>query len=193
MMNTSKSFIRQLCLRLLPKKLRVTGCLLVYGMMAMYASSAYADTVAEYTLKAAFLYNFAAFTTWPNRSTENFNLCIYGQDPFGNNLDALMRAKRINEQPINIHRINQLDHLAQCQLVFISRPAIGNITTIIDAISNKPVLTVADSPEAARQGVVINMNVIEDKVTFEANLLMAKKAGLNLSSQLLRLATEIYQ
>ncbi|HMV13198.1 MAG TPA: YfiR family protein [Nitrosomonas sp.] len=51
----------------------------------------------------------------------------------------------------------------------------------------------ADSPGACHQGVILNMNVNNEKVTFEANLMMAKKAGLNLSSQLLRLATEIYQ
>lgn len=176
------------------RKTRVTTLSLWFvAISSVFPSYSRADNTAEYTLKAAFLYNFAIFTTWPNRSLGNFNLCIYGKDPFGNNFDALMKAKRINEQSINIHRINQLDHLAQCQLVFISRPAINNLAAIIDAIHDKPVLTVADSPEAARQGVVINMNVIEDKVTFEANLLIAKKAGLNLSSQLLRLATEVYQ
>lgn len=35
--------------------------------------------------------------------------------------------------------------------------------------------------------------VWQDKVSFEANLKMAKRAGLNLSSQLLRLATEAYR
>ena len=190
---TFKSFIHQLYRRLFPEKLGAVWCLLIYGVIAIHPSPVYADEEAEYTLKAAFLYNFAIFTTWPTRSMENFNLCIYGKDPFGKNFDALMKTKRVYEKPVNIHRISDIDRLSQCQLVFISRSMIGDLADIIATLADKPILTVADSPEAARKGVVINMNVTEDKVTFEANLLMAKKAELNLSSQLLRLATEVHQ
>ncbi|TXI29354.1 MAG: DUF4154 domain-containing protein [Nitrosomonas oligotropha] len=37
------------------------------------------------------------------------------------------------------------------------------------------------------------MNIKDDKITFEANLNRTRKAGLNLSSQLLHLATEAHQ
>lgn len=104
-----------------------------------------------------------------------------------------MKKKNINERKVIIHRINTIDHLKQCQLVFISRSAIGNLTDVIDSLKDKPVLTVADSPGAGQQGVALNMHVKDDKITFEANLARAKKVGLNLSSQLLRLATEVYQ
>lgn len=154
---------------------------------------AHADDAAEYTLKGAFLYNFALFTAWPGSALDNFNLCIYGKDPFNRDLDLFMSKKSVNERKVHIHRINTLDQLSQCQLVFISRAAIGHLARIIGSLKDKPVLTVADSPGAGQQGVVLNMNVEDDKITFEANLNQAKKAGLSLSSQLLRLATEVYQ
>jgi hypothetical protein len=44
-----------------------------------------------------------------------------------------------------------------------------------------------------RRGVALNMNVAGGKITFEANLQAARRAGLNLSSKLLRLATEVVQ
>jgi hypothetical protein len=37
------------------------------------------------------------------------------------------------------------------------------------------------------------MSVVQDKVSFEANLSAARSAGLNLSSKLLRLATQVIQ
>ncbi|MDE2388014.1 MAG: YfiR family protein [Betaproteobacteria bacterium] len=158
-----------------------------------YPPDAQADKTAEYTLKGAFLYNFALFTSWPGRTAENFNLCIYGRNPFSQDLDLLMKKKSINERKVLIHRIDTVDQLDQCQLVFISQAAIGHLSHIIGAVKDKPVLTVTDSPGAGRQGAVLNMSVIDDKVTFEANLIAARKAGLNLSSQLLRLATEVHQ
>jgi hypothetical protein len=60
-------------------------------------------------------------------------------------------------------------------------------------VRTSPVLTVADSPGAARQGVALNMAVERNRITFEANLLAARAAHLDLSSKLLRLATEVFQ
>ena len=40
---------------------------------------------------------------------------------------------------------------------------------------------------------MLNMSVTQNKVTFEANLQAARAARLNLSSKLLRLATEVQQ
>lgn len=54
-------------------------------------------------------------------------------------------------------------------------------------------LTIADSAGAARRGTILNMSVAQNRVTFEVNLQAARGAGLNLSSKLLRLATEVQQ
>lgn len=190
---TLKLFIHWLC--------RLLACRIPYAKLSVLlcstclalSSNVHADESGEYMLKAAFLYNFAIFTSWPGRSMDNFNLCIYGKDPFNRDFDALMQKKNVNERKVIIHRMNTTDQLDQCQLVFISRAAISDLAGVINSIQDKPVLTVADSPGVSEQGVVLNMNVKDDKITFEANLNRARKAGLNLSSQLLRLATEVRQ
>jgi len=151
-----------------------------------------ANTEGEYALKSAFLYNFSLFTTWPEQGFTPFNLCIYGQDPFGRNLDTLLQDKKINERTITVHRMTQLEQLAQCQLVFISPAEKGNLPKIIDSLAKHPILTVADTPDASLQGVMLNMNIKHDKITFEANLAQAKKANLQISAHLLRLATKVH-
>lgn len=158
-----------------------------------YSPLVVAEEMAEYTVKAAFLYNFAIFATWPDNNLDAFNLCIYGTDPFGKDLDELMKKKRVHERSITIDRTSNVDQLGQCQLVFISRSAIDNLTSVIDTLRNKPILTVADSPGAGQRGVMINMAVTDNRVTFEANLSMVRKAGLSLNAQLLRFATEVHQ
>lgn len=158
-----------------------------------YSPLAVAEEMAEYNVKSAFLYNFAIFTTWPDNNLDAFHLCIYGADPFGKDLDELMKKKRVNERSISIYRTSNVDQLEQCQLVFISRLAIDNLTSVIDTLRNKPILTVADNPGAGQRGVMINMAVRDNRVTFEVNLSMIRKAGLNLNAQLLRFATEVHQ
>lgn len=168
-------------------------CLLLYWVILSYSPSVLAEESDEYILKAAFLYNFSIFTTWPDRDIDHFNLCLYGSDPFGKSIDSLLSNKRVHGRAIIIHRTTDINHLHQCQLVFISRSEISNLKKVIDTLKDKPILTVADSPGANQLGVVLNMAVKEDQVTFEANLKKAREVGLNLSSQLLRLATKVLQ
>lgn len=167
--------------------------LLLFGLILSFSPDARAEKLDEYTLKTAFLYNFAVYTTWPDTDASTFNLCIYGNDPFGKNFDSLMQKKRVNDRTITIHRTNNIDRLDSCQLVFISRASIDNLKDVINTLQDKPVLIVADSPGTIQQGVTLNMEIKDEKVTFEANLKVAKKASLNLSSQLLRFATSVLQ
>ena len=57
----------------------------------------------------------------------------------------------------------------------------------------QPVLTVADSTGALDSGVGINMRVRQSKIAFEVNLVATRRAQLNVSSKLLRLASEVRQ
>lgn len=155
-------------------------------------SHAAADNPDEYRLKAAYLYNFIAFTEWPAGVANTLTLCVYGPDPFGEELDKL-RGKNVAGRSLVVRRVNSVDSLGSCQAVFVARPVIGNLARVLDNLSGSPVLIVADSPGAARQGAAINMSAEQSKVKFEANLSAARRNGLNLSSKLLRLASEVLQ
>jgi len=161
-------------------------------VMLCCSSQAAADTQAEYRLKAAFLYNFVAFTEWPADVANTLNVCVYGPDPFGEELDKY-RGKNVAGRSLAMRRVNSVDNLGSCQVVFVARPVIGNLARVLDSLSGSPVLIVADSPGAARQGAAINMSAEQSKVTFEANLAAARRNRLNLSSKLLRLASEVLQ
>lgn len=149
----------------------------------------------EYAVKAAFLYNFASFTEWPAGVGNTLNLCVVGSDPFGAELDRLA-GRSVAGRSLAVHRIGSgesLASLANCQIVFVAQPAIVNLSRLLEQIRGKPVLTVADTPGAARQGVILNMLTEQNRVQFEANLGAAHANGLTLSSKLLRLARETMQ
>ena len=161
-------------------------------LLLSYSALIHAEQLSEYRLKVAFLYNFATYTEWPELPNQVLMVCIYGDDPFGEHLQHL-RHKKANERELSVLHTTNLEDLQTCQMVFISRSAIGNLGEIIDLLSAKPVLTVADTPGSSQQGVMLTMTLKDGKVVFEANLASAKKNGLRLSSQLLRFATEGYQ
>ena len=146
----------------------------------------------EYRLKAAFLYNFVAFTEWPADMGSTVNLCVYGPDPFGAEIDPLT-GKTVGSRKIEVHRRTSFAELKDCQLVFVAAPAISQMPRVLEAVRGLPVLMVADSTGAVRQGAVLNMTMVQGRVTFEVNLVAARSARLTLSSKLLRLATEVIQ
>ncbi|MDE2388725.1 MAG: YfiR family protein, partial [Betaproteobacteria bacterium] len=61
---------------------------LSYGLPVAH-TPAQANNTLEYQVKAAFIYNFIAFTHWPESTGGTINLCVYGEDHFGKEIDKL--------------------------------------------------------------------------------------------------------
>jgi hypothetical protein len=165
--------------------------LLVAGML-IAAGQALAQATPEYRAKAGFLYNFIAFTEWPDKVGGPLSLCVYGADPFGEELNVL-RGKIVNGRSLAIRSVNNPAQAKGCQVVFVAGSAIDSLPRILEALQGEPVLTVADSKGALDSGVGINMLVRQSKVAFEVNLIATRRAQLNVSSKLLRLASEVRQ
>jgi hypothetical protein len=157
-----------------------------------FAPAALSDDLPEYRLKAAFLYNFALFTEWPAEVGSTLNLCVYGKDPFGDELDGL-QGKAVGDRRLAARRVTSIEALSACQVVFIAGPSGDGISRVLSALRGATVLIIADVPGAAKQGVALNMSVVNSKITFEANLTAARAANVKLSSKLLSLATEVLQ
>lgn len=149
-----------------------------------------AEGSSEYRVKAAYLYNFLAFTEWPHPRAGSLTLCIYGADPYGTELDRY-QGRALGKQTLALRRTQNVRDLEDCQAVFISRAVIGNLPRVFDHLAGRAVLTVADAPGAVNQGVMLNMLREQDKIVFEANLGAARAAQLQLSSKLLRLSTQV--
>src|SRR5688500_17498304 len=77
--------------------------------------------VPEYDLKAAFLYNFVKFVDWPQDAFVGertpLTLCVFGEDPFGRSLDAVVRGERVGERELVVQRTDGLDDLDACHVL----------------------------------------------------------------------------
>jgi hypothetical protein len=174
---------------------RIRRWLLVFLLMLaqLFASPVtHADEMLEYQVKAAFIYNFIAFTQWPGSTDSAINLCLYGEDYFGNEIDKLQN-KMVGARPIKVIRVSNSNQLPQCQAVFFSKSVNNNLADLINSLENYPILTLADTPNAISRGIIINMNLVNEKIVFEINLATARKSGLDISSKLLQLAAKVHQ
>ena len=155
-------------------------------------SVAMADSMVEYQVKAAFIYNFIAFTHWPDSTSQTINLCVYGEDYFGNEIDKL-ESRSVNKRHIKVIRIDNVEKLKECQAIFFSKSVSNNLSSILVNLQNEPILTLADTPNATSKGITINMSLINEKIVFEINLAIARESGLDISSKLLQLAVKVHQ
>jgi len=159
---------------------------LLTAISILSSTDAQQSTPTEYEVKAAFIYNLAKFVEWPADANTTIDLCILGDDPFGSVIDVI-QGKPVREKNIVIKRIKSLQQLKTCQILFISNSEKEHLPQILDALGSSNVLTIGDTEEFAQRGVIINFYVEQDKVRFEINLESAKRAGLSISSKLLKL------
>lgn len=147
----------------------------------------------EYQIKAAMLYHFAQFTEWPPEifagEPDTFIVGVLGRDPFGDALDAALQGKTVEGRPVAIRRMTHVDDARGCHLLFISASEKGRMDAITTKLQDHSVLTVADVEPFTRTGGTIRLFQNKNKIRFEINREAATRAGLKLSSKLLRLAT----
>jgi hypothetical protein len=165
-------------------------------MAAVCALSLAAFAAAsEYDVKAAFVFNFSKFVEWPEGTFESattpITLCILGDSPIGDPLVEAVRGKQVNGRDVVVHPVASLAGAAGCNLVFISASEQARLQGIFSELADQPVLTVSDAGAAAEHGAIIGLTLEENRVRFEVNLLAARKSGLRLGSQLLKVATRV--
>ena len=147
--------------------------------------------VREYVIKAAFIYNFARFTEWPEQafgtSATPIRLCLLGGNPFGRAIDSLA-GKKIGEREVAVSQVLWAEQAADCHLLFISEAAAGHMPEILPLVEGKPVLTIGDTPDVVGAGAIIGLQIVDKKIRFRVNLDNVERSGLKLSSRLLNLA-----
>ncbi|HEY1483966.1 MAG TPA: YfiR family protein [Candidatus Acidoferrum sp.] len=147
----------------------------------------------EYQVKAVYLYNFGRFVQWPASGAKDdpFTICILGRDPFEAILDTTLANEKIDSHKLMAKRIANYRDAKSCRIVFISASEFSRAKEILSLLEGSPVLTVSDMPSFVSNGGMIQFVLQDNKVRFEVNLTAAEKAGLTLSSQLLKVATEV--
>jgi hypothetical protein len=149
----------------------------------------------EYQVKAVYLYNFARFAAWPEaseiRGAPSFNICVLGEDSFGAALDSVISGETIDHKQAVVKRISRTQDAVQCRVLFVSSSEESRWKEILPKLERLNVLTVSDMPQFSRRGGMIHFQIVANKVRFEVNLAATERAGLELSSELLKLAIQV--
>lgn len=176
----SRRYLRQL--------VRLVGALcLAVGTSAVRGEPTEAD------VKAAFAFNFLRFVEWPQAALAGppapLVVGVSGAPEIRERLEILAEGELVRGHPVEVRAVRPGESPAGLHVLYLGVAA--GAPGLPAASRAKGLLTVSDAPGFAREGGIIGLVVVNQRVRFEINRGAARRASLQLSAQLLSLATVV--
>lgn len=174
------------------KRWTTAAGLLAAVLAAPEAGRAQADL--EIPVKAAFLHKLTLFVEWPAAAFAEAGsplvFCVLNDQPFSRSLEEVITGEQVAGHKLTVERLGVGEDPAACHVLFIGRSE-RQIAPVLAAVRDAPVLTVGEQKGFLEAGGAVNFLLEDGKVRFEINQDAAGRAGLTMSSKLLRLAVRI--
>jgi hypothetical protein len=150
------------------------------------------DSISEYQVKAAYLFNFVKFVEWPEEAFPDplapIVIGIAGDDPFGSALPQVVIGKTVQGRDLVIRKFRAGEDLRSSHILFISASEKKKVPQIVASLHGSSVLTVADFNEFLGDGGMIQLYSENNRIRFAINVDATGRAKLKISSKLLSLA-----
>ena len=168
--------------------IRLTLFVLVTSLIQANAES---SVIREYQLKAAFLFNFAKFVSWPatafNRPDSPFEICLLGENPFGSALDETVQGMEVAGRSFVIRKISEARQSLNCHILFIGVSERKRSRAVLEEIKGSGILTVGETDDFLASGGIIQLKLKDARLRFEIDADGATRERLKISSKLLSL------
>lgn len=146
-------------------------------------------------VKAAFVLNIARFVSWPKEALEqqgdSLQLCLYRRNPLAEAVQTI-EGKIVNGRTLRVNLVKSLAQSPSCNILLIGLNEIQHFDEESRHAPISPLLTIADLTEndipPPHQHVLVTLVRNDARIGFEINLAKARRAKLQMSSNLLKLA-----
>lgn len=170
--------------------------LLLFSQVVAIASEADDEVSREYQIKAAFIYNFTKFVTWPQGHFKSENepiiIAVLGSNPFGPELADAVRNREVRGRRFTVKTGISADELLGVDLLFVpsGKESILPMETL-QMLHMSGTLTVGESPGFSEKGGIIVFTLRDEKVRFKLDWDSAQATGFQFSAQFIQLALPI--
>ena len=155
-----------------------------------FAAPAIAQPIAEPALRAAFLYNFAKFTTWPAealRPGAPLAICVVGDGAIAGMLTQIIAGRPIDGRDVRVTTPARDAGLRACHLVYIAGDDPHAEAEALEYVKNTSTLTVAGGKSDVRAGAIVRLFVDGGRMRFSVNVDAMQRARVRISSKVLTL------
>lgn len=150
------------------------------------------NTLTEHQARAAYLYNFIKFVTWPESAFESPNdpirILFLGESEVEKEFNKIITDRTINDRHIEVKNRNTNQELSTFHIVYLNDLERRHQIATINALKNLPVLTVSNAEYFSRIGGMIHFLIVDDRLCFEINRPALDSVHLEVSAKLLRVA-----
>ncbi len=157
----------------------------IFTLLLLFFADFSFSQVVDYSDRAKKLVQLCHYIYWIPNGKNNFTISIFGENPFGQELEKIFSNEKVLEKNVKIHYISHPEEIDDSNLIFITKAGENQLVSIIKAVNGKPILIVSDSEGLVQQGVHISFYVTSNKIPFEVNLESLKKTGLGMDAFLL--------
>ena len=162
-------------------------------LLVSAAARGQAPAADEAGVKAAFLYNFTKFVEWPDSAfaaaSSPFVVCAFASGDFRKKLESILQGEQVQGREISIAPV-QVTNVRGCHLLYFAATEAERQSRILPALRQAPVLSVGEGRRFLEQGGLIAFLLEDERVRFAISKRGADAAGLNVKSQLLRVARQ---
>lgn len=165
--------------------------------VALSTGSAWADaTTEEYRVKAALVYNFARYTEWPpeafQKPDEPLRMTVFGPADLKPVFSGL-NGKMVGQHPVEVVFASKPEESQGCHLLFLAQSERDLWPQIWTALRGSHALSVGEMNGFLKGGGVMNLHLVNKKVRFQVNLKNMRDQDIQISSQILKLASKIFE
>jgi hypothetical protein len=173
----------------------VRSVLLVALILWGWGGAALAQSELEQKVKAAFLFNFLKFVTWPESRApadqEPYVLCVIGDERFAQTLEQVVQSKTVSGHGLKVRSLAEGGSAQTCHLAYLaSDRATPAAEAALSGLSGGGILTVHEAPAAVPSGVM-RFFLEQQRIRFEINTAAAERENLQLSSRLMGVAERV--
>ena len=148
-------------------------------------------SISENQAKVAFVFNAVHYVTWPPTAKgDSLVIGVLGKGSLESEWINIS-GKTLGGKKLAVFKSNNIDDMLDCQIVFIEEASPNRLSRILPFLRDNPILTIGDSSAFIQSGGIMNIFVHNNRISFSVNLSQARAAGLVISSNLLKLATEV--
>lgn len=167
-------------------------CLIVLILHSVCTTQLQAEerSISENQAKAAFVFNVVRYVSWPPPDSDTVLIGIFGKGHIAAEWQNIS-GKIVNGKKLRVFKSNDLDEMFDCQIVIIEETSPQKLSRTLMLLKSYPILSIGDSPAFINSGGKLNVSLINNRISFTVNLAQARAAGLDISSNLLKLATEV--
>ena len=100
-------------------------------------------------------------------------------------------GEKVKGRNLSVRVVSKPRDLDHCQLLFVPGRLRSGRHPLLESAQSLPILTVGDYPAFMDDGGIVQLRMVDGQVRFDINLAAARRARIEVSSQLLRMALTV--